>query len=194
MSTQYTDTTPTYCSSCQALGEYPGWETTITACGAQNQYITNEFFNQAAARLNNLHNFGDYDFANRTPTLVYIRKNDNETIQPDFFNILSQSITQSSSNDKSSNGIIYGTYFTNLKDTINNASISYTRYWICHSQNSYDCCDCHGTCSCYGECTCYGECACYASGCTGGCQVCNNTECYGHGGNPGGGDCGSYQH
>ena len=166
MSTQYSDTTPTYCSSCQTLNQYTGWETTVTECAASKQYVKSNLYNQMIQRLKNLHIFGDHDSVTRKPlnTDELNDKNLYDLIDEDMYNSIASRIFDTYT-EQHTNDIIYGSYFDDLKTQVNNYKIPNTRYWICRSQHSYNCCDCYGQC-CESQCSCHGECSCYGQGCS----------------------------
>lgn len=191
MSTQYKNTY--YCTNCQDTSEYPNNITVeVLACASNNEIISNELYNQMLASLESIRVFGDYDTQSiRKPAVNTLSNKNNYTlIYPDYYNSIANAVytnyTTQNTNDK-----IYGTYFTNLKNTVLNYKVPDTRYY----KTTEECCDyCNYTCQYCTSCVicttcedsyqcsscegCYGSYCSYCSGeCGENCQGYNGAGC-----------------
>ena len=171
-----------YCTTCQKGSQYDNIKNKInnlTTCINNNEYITSDFYQKSYALLKEIRDFGDNDSNSpRQPRVdtyfqLEIKNLKNEIISHHFYDDIINSINNNSNSNKT-NEIIYGSYWTSLKTTLQNINISNTKYW------EKDCCSCNGYCESNGW-----YCPAYPSGCgqSGsnpcvGCQGQTVTPCY----------------
>ena len=139
-----------YCSSCQNASQYSEINTKInnlTSCFSNDEYITSDFYKKSYDLLYTIRNFGDKDSNNpRLPnidayfSLDTVNNLKNQLISHHFYDDIINSINNNSNSNKQYE-IIYGSYWTNLKNILQTIKISDTKYY------EKSCCDCNGYCS-----------------------------------------------
>ena len=138
-----------YCTTCQKGSQYDAIKSKInnlTTCFSNNEFITSSFYQKSYELLKEIQNFGEKDSNNpRLPNVdsfftLEIKNLINELITHNFYDDIINAINNNSNSNKK-NEIIYGTYWTSLKNTLDNINISNTKY------KEKNCCDCDGYCS-----------------------------------------------
>ena len=146
-----------------AVKEFIAFDNNI--CGSHNEQITNELYNELLNNLQKIRDYGDKDENTRIPILKkwvnngfnganLNNKNNNEIIEPDYYNDIATSLANELREPANKNSII-GTYGEELKAAISQFIMPSTRYYeedgdCCHSGgcSSFECPHCwsHGVC------------------------------------------------
>lgn len=164
-----------YCSSCQDTNEYSNIIITLDSCATSGQFIDEKIYNEMLDSLKSIRVFGEKDTAAiRLPDVANLtNKSQYDFVTLDTYENIRNHVLETLST-KSQFDTIYGTYFEDLQDAVNNYPVPETRYY----ETTTSCCDCYGECSCYGEST---SCNCN--------DICMSYQCSGCEGNYGSGCC-----
>lgn len=166
-----------YCSTCQLGKEYEQINNKInslTTCINNYEFITSDFYQKSYALLKEIRDFGSKDSNNpKLPNVdnfftLAIQNLRNELITHNFYDDIINTINNNLNSNKK-NEIIYGSYWTNLKTTLQNIKIPNTKYY------EKNCCSCYGECGWY--CGSYSSCSCCGTGSPFTCGECGSYGC-----------------
>lgn len=155
-----------YCDSCQKGTEYDEIKNRInnlTTCLVNNEFITSDFYTKSYYLLKEIRDFGQDDSDPKLPNVdnfftLQLTNLSNELITHNFYDNIINCINNNNNSNIKDN-IIYGSYWTSLKELLQNIDIPTTKYF-------------EKTCCCEGDCPSVGwYCGCAGSvGSFGGCN------------------------